>query len=120
MQVHRQRLRATQAGSQSFPARQVPTGDAKLYAGVARQSTADASTEIPIAAENENSHISGAYQLVNGVPSWSRNAPLCLGVSAASALRIEVTLCSTVRSAPAPPMSVFTQPGEIATIVAWG
>jgi hypothetical protein len=48
-------------------------------------------------------------------PSWLKKPPLSAGLSAASVRRMPATLSATSRSAPAPPMSVRTQPGCKAT-----
>ena len=60
------------------------------------------------------------YQESKAVPSCCRNAPLCLGVNPSMARRIAATLSSTDSAAPAPPMSVRTQPGLMATMMTLG
>ena len=58
-----------------------------------------------------------AYQGI-GAPSWFRKLPFASGVALASVARRSRTLSSTVSAAPAPPMSVCTQPAWKAMQVA--
>ena len=60
------------------------------------------------------------YQCAARRPSWCSRRPLSAGVRLASTWRMPCTLCPTVRAAPAPPMSVCTQPGSMVTRVASG